>query len=239
VPLPAWLREVQFVKIKELLDDLVSTSSDLAVLLRDLCIVALVGMLLFAPARFKSLLTELGIQQVSAMGFNIDVASTATDTVNNLDHGLNTSVDAAQKIHDSVTDPQAKKDVGDLIDYLKNMQQDAQTTDSKIKTSLVAQAASGDTSVPAAKTGWVFAGSTDKDNLHWTSAIVVPASVPPNLTVNQQFVTTSAAYLRDNFKKGKIIGVVKASTQVQVIAPPQCLVSLGGGHSCWLQVQVP
>lgn len=226
------------MKMKELLDDLVSISSDLAVLLRDLCIVALIGMLIFAPARFKSMLTDIGIKQVSAMGFDIDVASTATDTVSNLDHGLNTSVDAAQKIQASVTDPQAKKDVGDLVDYLKSMQQDAQTTDTKIKTSLVAQASSGDTSVPSAKTGWVYAGSTDKENLHWTSATVVPSGVSPNVTVNQQFVTTTAAYLRDNFKKGKIIGVVKASTQVQVLAPPQCLVSLGGGHTCWIQVQV-
>jgi hypothetical protein len=227
------------MKIRELLDDLVSTSSDLAVLLRDLCIVALVGMLLFAPGRFKSLLTELGVKQVSAMGFDIDVASTATDTVNNLNHGLDASVDAAQKIQSNVTDPQAKKNVGDLIDYLKGMQQDAEKTDTKIKTSLVAQASSGDTSVPVAKTGWVFAGSTDKGNLRWTSTTVVPAGVSPNITVNQKFVTTTAAYLRDNFQKGKIIGVVRASTQVQVIAPPQCLVALGGGHSCWLQVQVP
>lgn len=227
------------MKIKELLDDLVSTTSDVAVLLRDLSIVALLGLLLFAPGRFKSLLTELGVKQVSAMGFDIDVANTATDTVSNLDHGLNTSVDAAQKIQATVTDPQAKKDVGELVDYLKNMQQDAQTTDAKIKTSLVAQASSGDTSVPAAKTGWIFAGSTDKDNLRWTSATVVPATVSPNMTVNQQFVTTAPAYLRDNFKKGKIIGVVKASTQLQVIAPPQCLLSIGGGHSCWIQVQVP
>jgi len=227
------------MKFKELLEYLVSTSSDLAVLLRDLCIVLLVGMLLFAPGRFKSTLTDLGVKQVSAMGFDIDVASTATDTVNNLNHGLNTSVDAAQKIEATVSDPQAKKDVGDLVAYLKNMQQDAQTTDAKIKTSLVAQAASGDTSVPAAKTGWVFAGSTDKDNLHWTSTTVVPAGVSPNLAVDQKFVTTAASYLRDNFEKGKIIGVVRASTQVQVIAPPRFPGSLGGGHSCWLQVQLP
>lgn len=227
------------MKIKELLDDLVTIASDLAVLLRDVCIVALVGMLFFAPARFKSMLTDIGITQVSAMGFDINVAGTATDTVNDLDHGLNTSVDAAQKIQATVTDPQAKKDVGDLVEYLKSMQQDAQITDTKIKTSLVAKAASGDPSVPAAKTGWVFAGSTDKDKLHWTSTTVVPAGVTPALTVNQKFVTTAAAYLRDNFDKGKIIGVVRASTQVQVIAPPQCPVSIGGGHTCWLQVQLP
>jgi Sec-independent protein translocase protein TatA len=227
------------MKIRELLDDLVSTSSDLAVLLRDLCIVVLVGMLLFAPGRFKSLLTELGVKQVSAMGFDIDVASTATETVSSLDRGLNTSVDAAQKIQATVTDPQAKKDVGDLVEYLKTMQQDAQTTDTKIKTSLVAQAASGDTSVPAAKTGWLFAGMTDKDMQRWTGTTsVVPPNVSPKFTVNEKFITATSAYVRDNFSKGKVIGVVKANTQVQVIAPPQCPVSLGGGHSCWIQVQL-
>ena len=205
--------------------------------------------ILIAAAVEAVILCVIGVSQttftpliafcIAAMGFDIDVANTATDTVSNLDHGLNASVDAAQKIQSTVADPQAKKDVGDLIEYLQSMQQDAQTTDTKIKTSLVAQAASGDASIPAAKTGWIFAGSTDKDNLHWTRTVVVPAGVSPNLTVNQQFVTTTAAYLRDNFKKGKIIGVVKASTQVQVIAPPQCLLSLGRGHSCWLQVQVP
>lgn len=230
---------IRSMKIKELLDDSVSIASDLAVLLRDVCIVALICMLFFAPGRFKSLLTELGISQVSAMGFDINVANTATDAVNTLDHGLNTSVDAAQKIQATVTDPDAKKAVGDLVDYLKNMQQDAQTTDTTIKTSLVARAASGDSSVPAAKTGWLYAGITDKDMQHWTSTTVVPAGVTPNITVNQKFVTAAATYLRDNFHKGKIIGVVKESTQVQVIAPPQCPVSLGGAHSCWLQVQLP
>jgi len=171
---------------------------------------------------------------------DIDVASTAGGTVATLNHGLKESIDRLGQIQSTASDPQAKADVGKVTDYLKNLQQEAETTDQTLKTTLVAQASSGATSTPTAKTGWLYAGNTDKDKLHWMgTANVVPANVSPNLTVNEKFTTIASAYLRDNFSKGKVIGVVKANTQVQVIAPPQCPESISGGHSCWVQVQLP
>ena len=63
------------MRIKEVLDDLVGTTTDVSVLLREACIVALFCMLFFAPDSFKSLLTRIGISKVSTVFGDIDVAS--------------------------------------------------------------------------------------------------------------------------------------------------------------------
>lgn len=226
------------MRIKELLDDLVGTTTDVSVLLREACIVALFCMLFFAPDTFKSLLTRIGISKVSTVFGDIDVAS-AGGTVANLNRGLKDSIDRLQQIQSTSNDPQATADVGKVTDYLKNLQQEAETTDQTIKTTIVNQAAAA----PAAampKTGWLFAGNVDKDKQHWvgTTTNVVPANLSPNLTVNEKFNAATTAYLRDNFTGGKVIGVVKANEQVQVMAQPQCVAAIAGGYFCWVQVQL-
>lgn len=228
------------MKLKEFLDDLVGASTDISVLLRELCIVALFCLLFFAPDTFKTLLTRIGISKVSTVFGDIDVASAAGGTVASLDRGLKDSIDRLGQIQSTSSDTQSKADVGKVADYLKSLQQEAETTDQTIKSSIVNQQAAAGTSAPAAKTGWLFAGSTDRAMQHWAgTSNVVPANVSPNFTVNEKFTTIGPGYLRDNFSKGKVIGVVRANTQLQVIAPPQWPESISGGHSCWLQVQVP
>jgi hypothetical protein len=223
--------------VKTRLDDMVGTTTDVSVLLREVCIVALFCLLFFAPDSFKSLLTRIGISKVSTVFGDIDVAS-AGGTVANLDRGLSDTIDRLTQIETTSTDPQAKADIGKVTDYLKSLQQEAQTTDESIKTTLATQAATDPASAPAAKTGWLFAGGVDKDMLHWKNTkSVVPANLSPKLTVNEKFNVASPAYLRDNYSKGKVIGVLRTNTEVQVTAPPKCLDAMAGGYFCWVQVQ--
>jgi hypothetical protein len=53
------------MKVKQFLDDLVGTTTDVSVLLREACIVALFCILFFAPETFKSLLSRIGIHRLS------------------------------------------------------------------------------------------------------------------------------------------------------------------------------
>jgi hypothetical protein len=229
------------MKPKEVLDDCVGVTTDVSVLLRELCIVALFCLLFFAPDTFKSLLTRIGISQVSTAFGTIDVSSTGA-TVSNLNHGLTQSIDRLQQIQASATDPQAKSDVGQVTDYLKSLQQQAQTVDDTIKTTVVNQQAAAEKAAPhlAKPAGWLYMGDVSKDLTHWsgdTSKNVVPANLSPQLTVGEKFNAASTAYLRDAATGGKVIGVVRANDQVQVSAVPTCSASIAGGDVCWVKVQ--
>lgn len=227
------------MKTKEILNDMVSITTDFSVLLRELCIVALFCLLFFAPDTFKSLLTRIGISKVSTVFGDIDV-SNAGGAVSSLNHGLSESIDRLQQIQS--TDPQAKSDVAKVTDYLKDLQQQAQTADDTIKTTIVNQQAAAEQASPhlAKPPGWIFMGNVDKDQTHWTgdtSKNVVPANLPPKLTVGQKFNVATTAYLRDATVKGKVLGVVRANEQVQVTAAPTCTPSIAGGNTCWVKVQ--
>jgi len=226
------------LKTKELLDDLVGTTTDLSVLLREVCIVVLFCLLFFAPDTFKTLLTRIGISKVSTVFGDIDVTQ-AGGTVATLNRGLKDSIDRLQQIQSTSSDPQAKTDVGKVTDYLKGLQQEADVADQTIKTTLVAQQAVTEQASPQSvkKSGWVFAGNYDKDKVHWASDSLIPTNLPTALTVNQQFGVTNTAYLRDNYQKGNVIGVVRKGAQVKVTAAPVCSTAITGGAFCWVQIQ--
>jgi hypothetical protein len=229
------------MKPKEILDDFVAMTTDVSVLLRELCIVALFCLLFFAPDTFKSLLTRIGISKVSTVFGDIDVSSTG-GAVANLNHGLTQSIDRLQQIQATATDPQAKSDVGQVTDYLKSLQQQAQTVDDTLKTTVVNQQAAAEQASPhmAKPSGWLYLGNVSKDLAHWsgdTSKNVVPANLSPQLTVAQKFGAASTAYLRDAATGGKVIGIVRAGDQVQVAAAPTCTASIAGGDVCWVKVQ--
>lgn len=226
---------------KDRLHDLVEISTDISVLFRELCIIALFVVLFFAPNTFRSLLTGLGISKVSTMFGDIDV-SEASGTVANLNRGLSDSVARLQQIQSTSTDPQAKNDVAQVTQYLQGLQQEAQTADDSLKTKLVNQQAAAEQASPqvAKLSGWIFMGNVDKDQTHWTgdtSHNIVPASVSPKLTVNQTFSVANPAYLRDAPSKGKVVGVVKSNGAVQVQAAPICTPAISGGFFCSVKVQ--
>jgi hypothetical protein len=226
---------------KDRLHDLVEISTDVSVLLRELCIVALFVMLFFAPNTFKSLLTGLGISNISTPLGQISVAE-ASGTVADLNRGLTDSVALLQQIQSASTDPQAQSDVAKVTQSLQGLQQEAQTADDTLKTTLVNQQAAAEKASPAAAklSGWIFMGNVDKDQEHWTgdtSRNIVPSSIPPKLTVNQTFSVANPAYLRDSPSKGKVIGVVKAGGAVQVQAAPVCSAAISGGYFCSVKVQ--
>jgi hypothetical protein len=86
----------------------------------------------------------------------------------------------------------------------------------------------------------MFLGKVDKDQLHWVgdgAKNVVPTNLSPKLTVNEKFNVAIPAYLRDAPSGGKVIGVVRANGQVQVLAAPTCTHAIAGGFFCWAKVQ--
>ncbi len=91
---------------KSLLHDLVGITTDVSVLLREICIVALFCLLFFAPVTFKSLLTRVGISKVPTLFGDIDVNG-AAGTVATLNRGLSDTIERLQEIQSTFSDPQA------------------------------------------------------------------------------------------------------------------------------------
>ena len=184
---------------KRTFHDFVGLTTDVSVLLREICIVALFFLLFFWPAAFKSLLTRVGISQVTTPFGDIDV-SDAGGTVATLNSGLQDSIERLQQIQSTVKDPRTNSDLQSITDKLKNLQQDAETTDETIKSNLVTrQATLEKTSSQSVKNpGWLLAGHVDKDGLNWVgdSARKIPATLSPKFTQGEQFSVTSPAYLR-------------------------------------------
>jgi hypothetical protein len=222
------------------LHDLVGFTTDFSVLLREICVVALFCLLFFWPDTFKTLLTRIGISKVSTVFGDIDVSETG-GTVANLNRGLSDTITRLQQIQSSSA-PTSKTDIQGVTDVLKDLQQQAQTADESIKSTLVSQQAASGATTSTKVPGWIFIGSVDKDKQHWVGTSTVPSTLSPNLTVGEKFNLTTATYLRAtgpaaNHAAGKVIGVVRASQQVDVIAPPVCQAEISGGFFCWVEVQ--
>lgn len=227
------------------LHGLVMLTTDVSVLLREICIVALFITLFFAPSTFKSLLTRVGISKVTTPFGEID-ASGAGDTVSTLNNGLSDSVARLQQILGTVSDPRGKNDIEGVAKYLQSLQQQAQATDETIKARLASQQSTLDAnSTQNAKIpGWLFAGHVDDDKLHWSGdgAKNIPATLSPELKSGSTFNVGAPAYLRADGPSGshfggKVIGVVPANGKVEVIADPQYSHAIAGGYFLWLKVQ--
>jgi hypothetical protein len=133
-----------------------------------------------------------------------------------------------------------------IIGYLNDLQQQAATTDATIKTALVAQQATlAQTSPQIAKIpGWLLAGHVQKDKAHWFGDSIqnVPNSLSPMLTIGEKVNVASIAYLRADAPPGqhfagKVIGVVPANAQVQVITNADYSNAIAGGYFLWVKVQ--
>ena len=236
------------------LDNVVGITTDIFVLLREMCIVILFVLLLVFPLTFQSLLTRIGIKSVPTPFGDIDVAD-AGGTVSTLDRGLSDSVERLQQIQAKVSDASSKNDIQNVVTYLQGLEDQAQTTDDTIKTTLVAQqAAVAKASPQAAKvSGWLLLGHVGPDKQQWTGTKGpknVAATLSPVITVGEEFEVTSPAYLRDSapaeeHKKNKVVGVV-TSGQVKVTtlrrtAPPSLAASTSGQRSsrCSRRVALP
>jgi hypothetical protein len=164
------------------LHDFVGLTTDVSVLLRELCVVALFCLLFFAPMTFKLLLTRVGISQVATPFGDIDVNG-AADAVSTLNRGISDSVGRLQQIQNTVSDQRRKSDIQGVTQYLQSLQQQAQTTDETIKANVVSRQATLERSSPqSAKTpGWLLAGQVDDDHLKWLGegAKNVPATQSP------------------------------------------------------------
>jgi hypothetical protein len=226
----------------------VALSTDVFVLLREMFVVGLFGLLLFAPGIFKTLLTRVGISRLTTPigDINVTEVKDAGNTVAGLNRGLTDSVARLQQIQGGLSDPKGRQDLQDVSNYLQNLQQQAQATDESIKTSLITQQASAEQTSPqsAQISGWLFLGHVDKDKLHWTGEGPknVAPTLSPVLTVGQRFAVSAPAYLHENAPPGghfggKVIGVVPAGTQVEVTAPPEYSSAIAGGFFLWANVR--
>ena len=109
----------------------VALSTDVFVLLREMFIVGLFGLLLFAPGVFKTLLKQIGISKLTTPigDINVTEVKDAGNTVSGLNRGLTDSVARLQQIQGALSDPKGKQDLQDVSNYLQNLQQQAQATD--------------------------------------------------------------------------------------------------------------
>lgn len=223
----------------------VDGTTDVFVLFREILIVMLFCLVLFLPGTFKSLLGRVGISKVTTPFGDIDV-QTAGSAVAGLNSGLSDSVARLQEIQGSTTDPNKKRDLEDLAQYMQGLQQKAQTADENIKSSLVAQQSAAEQASPqsAQPFGWLFLGHVDQSKQHWSGegGKNVPPDLSPVLTVGEHFAVTKATYLHDNAPSGghfggKVIGVVPAGGQVEVLAAPEYSSAIAGGYFLWVNVK--
>jgi hypothetical protein len=226
----------------------VALSTDVFVLLREMFIVGLFGLLLFAPGVFKTLLTRVGISTLTTPigDINISQVKDAGNTVAGLNRGLTDSVARLQQIQGAIGDPKRRQDLQDVSNYLQTLQQQAQATDESIKTSLVTQQASAPQTAQqsAQVSGWLFLGHVDKDKQHWAGdgPKNVAPTLSPVLTVGQRFAVSAPAYLHQDAPPGshfggKVMGVVPVGTQVEVIARPEYSSAIAGGFFLWVNVR--
>ncbi len=230
---------------KEPLHDFVGMTTDISVLLREICIVAIFCLLFFAPVTFKSLLSRVGFTTLSTPLGDIDVDG-AGGTVATLNRGLQDTIARLQQIQSTPHDPRTNSELQSIAGYLNSLQQEAQATDETIKTSLVSRQVNLEQSSPqAAKLpGWLLLGQVSDDKLQWSGigAKNISATLPPKFTVGQKLNLTGTAYLRavapsGTHFGGKVIGVVPPNRQVQVIAGPDYSPAIAGGFFLWVQVQ--
>jgi hypothetical protein len=129
-----------------------------------------------------------------------------------------------------------------VTDVLKDLQQQAQTADETIKSTLVTQQAASGQTAPSKVPGWIFLGSVHKDKQHRVGTSTVPSNLSPNLMLGEKFNLTTVTYLRAtqpaaNHAAGKVIGVVRANQQVDLMAAPMCQPTISGRYFCWVEVQ--
>ena len=223
----------------------VDFTTDLFVLFREILIVTLFCLVLFAPGMFKSLLTHIGISKVPTPFGDIDVQDTG-NTVAALNNGLSDSVARLQEIQGSTTDESKKHDLQNLASYLQGLQTKAQTTDQNIKNSLVSEQNAAQQSAPqtAESSGWMFLGHVDPYKQQWSGegAKNISPNISPALKDGQRFTTSATAYLHADAPSGghfagKVTGVIPAGTQVEVQGDPEYSSAIAGGYFLWAKVK--
>jgi hypothetical protein len=226
----------------------VGLTTDVLVLFREMFVVALCCLLLFAPTTFKTLLNRLGISKVPTPFGDIDVQD-AGNTVSGLNRGLTDTIARLQQLQNTPNELERKQGIQAVSDYLQNLQQQAQATDDSIKTKLVTQQAALEQTSPQSTptSGWIFLGQVGKDKvsgqLQWLGegAKNVVATVSPALKPGDHFSVTAPVYLHDNAPSGghfggKVIGVIPTGGQVEVIASPELSPAIAGGSFLWVKV---
>jgi len=233
---------------KSVLHNLVGYSKDASVLLRELCIVALCCLLFFKPCTLKTLLKNAGINTVpTPLGnINVDDIANAGSGVANISQGLSDGLALLQEIQSGKAAVPNKEALQNLSASLQTLQQQAQSTDESLKSTIAKQQAQAAQSFPQAakQPGWLFAGHVDDTKTQWSGegAKNVPATLPPQFTMSQKFSVASTAYLREDAPSGghfggKVISVVPANQQVQVVGGPDYSHAIAGGYFVWLKVQ--
>lgn len=225
--------------------NLVSLTTDISVLLREVAVVVLFVMLFFYPSAFKNLLVGIGINKVETPVGEIDLTQIGGN-VSALNQGLSDGLDALKQVQSKLRDPAASGEIQTVIDSLQQLQQPAQDADTDIKSKVAAQqSARGGSATSTKLVGWLLCGRLDSSQQQWTGKAPGPIEkVPLPLKVGDILTVTKEAYLRADappgkrFESGKIVGVVQPPGQVRVEeVPEQFPKTVAGTYLAWVRVQ--
>lgn len=237
--------EVSSDSSSDKIHNLVSLTTDISVLLRELAVVVLFVMLFFDPSAFKNLLVGIGISKVETPLGEIDLSQIG-GKVSALNQGLSDGLDALKQVQSKLRDPAASGEVQTVIDSLQQLQQPAQEADTDIKSKMVAQQSARSGSAATTElVGWLLCGRVDSSQQQWTGKLPGPIEKAPlPLKVGDILTVTREAYLRADappgkrFEAGKILGVVPPPKQVRVVAvPDQYPETVAGTYLVWVKVQ--
>jgi hypothetical protein len=182
-----------------------ATFKDALTAIRDGLLIALVLLLLIAPATINRRLTEAGFTAGSTAGLQwkgvVKQASTAAKNagqqIADVEAKLTEYTTRLRAIETSAADPELKSSIKQLADEMRDSQEKARLADHAVKNSLLTQQRLIERVSPASidAHGWIYVGTATDDKQRWTSSSTVDAR-PPNLQPGTLLKIRDDVYLR-------------------------------------------
>lgn len=197
---------------------------------------AIVAMVIFFPTATANFLVDRGLTKVSSPLGEIDLTKVAT--------ALSATKRALEDAAGGSSNPEVKT-------RLETAQTTLGQADSLVKTQLIdrptaVQASAG--ASPAAASipvGWIFVGRVDEAKKTWQATprrAINTDQAPDTLTsvvVNDDLYVHDETATDANHSEGRVLGVLRKDSNVQVMPPPAYSHALGGGYFVWLKIRRP
>jgi len=174
----------------------IAASRDALTAVRDALLVALLLLLLIAPAAINRRLTAAGLTQGSSAGLqwkaavkqSSTAAKNAGQQIADVEAKLDDYAARLRALEATAADPELKSSIKQLADEMRDSREKARLADHALKTSLLTQQRLIEKVSPAsvAVHGWIYLGTATDDKERWTSSPTVdarPSNVQPGAIV--------------------------------------------------------